>query len=66
MLLPIHNQVSRSVVCLETTNKWIERQVFSAPTVGCIVYLYMLSWAGGCCSNSLHNFRFYFLASDVD
>lgn len=26
----------------------------------------MLSWAGGCCSNSLHNFRFYFLASDVD
>lgn len=26
----------------------------------------MLSWAGGCCSNSLHNFRFYFLSSDVD
>lgn len=28
--------------------------------------VYMLSWAGGCCSNSLHNFRFYFLSSDVD
>lgn len=62
MLLQIHNQVSRSEVCLETTNKWSKRQVFSAPTV----YFYMLSWAGGRCSNSLHNFRFYFLASDVD